>query len=105
METKDNEIFEMPGKKKTSNFYFQKGINDLLLDSRIWMKSKKSLQNLDNKVCKADEEASNMEEKKNIKGNVQKRNEDSGKEPQKCCKWKTLMDQKSKNTVEKLLTA
>lgn len=35
METKDNEIFEMPEKKKTSNFYFQKGINDLLPDSRI----------------------------------------------------------------------
>lgn len=65
METKDNEIFEMPEKKKkASNFYFQKGINDLLPDSRIWMKNKKSLQNLDNKVCKADESASNMEKKK-----------------------------------------
>lgn len=28
------------------------------------MKNKKSLQNLDNKVCKADESASNMEKKK-----------------------------------------
>lgn len=89
METKDNEISEMPGKKRRLQIstFKRESMTSYWIQGYEW-RVKKSLQNLDNKVCKADEEASNMEEKKNIKGNVQKRNEDSGKEPQKCCKWK-----------------
>lgn len=98
METKDNEIFEMPGGKRDFKFLLSEGNQ-----SRIWMKSKKSLQNLDNKVCKADESASNMEEKKYERKCSEKKWR-LWKRTTEMLQMKILMDQKSKNTVEKVLS-